>query len=89
MKKFKEIILNNDIMLKNMILYVMVYIATKWFMAVDLPYIIMPIIGIKYNPKIAEMCYYISAILGIVITILLFSTFIGYIIGCIKDVKKI
>ena len=48
----------------------------------------MPVIGIKYTPKIAEMCYYISAILGVILTIMALGTSVGYIIGCIKDIKK-
>ena len=68
--------------------YIIWWVVIKWYTAIELPYIIMPVIGIKYTPKIAEMCYYISAILGVILTIMALGTSVGYIIGCIKDIKK-
>lgn len=68
--------------------YIICWVAVKWYMAVDLPYIILPIIGINYNPKMAEIFYIISAIFGTILTITSLGISVGYIIGCIKDVKK-
>nr|DAT90240.1 MAG TPA: hypothetical protein [Caudoviricetes sp.] len=84
----KKIILFISDMYKYIGGYIICWVVVKWYMAVDLPYIILPIIGINYNPKMAEIFYIISVILGAILTIMALGTSVGYIIGCIKDVKK-
>lgn len=81
----KNIILNNMGTLKSPILHMMIWIITKWYMAVDLPYIIFPVLHINYTAHVSYVCYIIAAILGIFITMRI----LGILVGClILEAKK-
>lgn len=86
----KENIIDNASAVPEEIMkHIIWWVTIKWFMAIDLPLIIIPILGISYRPKISEICYWIGGILGAIIVVRIIGLVIGYLIGiCLRHKRE-
>ncbi len=73
---------------KSIINCIMYWAMFKWFCAVDLPYIIFPVLSITCNTHTFEICYKIGAMFGSLITMRMIGEIIGYLIGFTVICKK-
>ena len=85
----ENIIDNTSAVPEEIMKHIIWWVALKWFMAIDLQLIIIPLFGMTYSPKISKMCYWIEGMLGAIIVTSIIGLIISYLIDiCLRHKRE-